>query len=82
MSAYQFGNWVGAVFALEQIGFQQPQNKEGRHVVRLMAGDPVLDGAFARESAALTKAKIVFDFVPGVQIYLPKSSSLKAVLGV
>ena len=40
--------------------------KEGRHVVRLMAGDPVLDGAFARESAALTKAKIVFDFVPGV----------------
>ena len=24
----------------------------------------------------------IFDFVPGVQIYLPKSSSLKAVLGV
>lgn len=40
--------------------------KEGRNVVRLMAGDPVLDGAFARETAALTKAKIVFDFVPGV----------------
>ncbi|MEN9710687.1 MAG: hypothetical protein RL441_679, partial [Actinomycetota bacterium] len=40
--------------------------KDGRKVVRLMAGDPVLDGAFARETAALTKAKFVFDFVPGV----------------
>jgi len=41
-------------------------DKLGRNVVRLLAGDPVLDGAFARESAALTKAKIDFDFVPGV----------------
>lgn len=40
--------------------------KAGRKVVRLLSGDPVLDGAFARETAALIKAKIVFDFVPGV----------------
>ena len=40
--------------------------KEGRTVVRLLSGDPVIDGAFARESGALNKAKIVFDFVPGV----------------
>lgn len=24
----------------------------------------------------------IFDFVPGVQIYLPKSSSLKSILGI
>ncbi|MEY4322709.1 MAG: uroporphyrinogen-III C-methyltransferase [Actinomycetota bacterium] len=40
--------------------------KEGRTVVRLMSGDPVIDGAFGRESAALTKAKLIFDYVPGV----------------
>ena len=40
--------------------------KDGRIVVRLLSGDPVFDGAFARESAALVKAKIAFDFIPGV----------------
>ncbi|MEY4347926.1 MAG: hypothetical protein RIS43_345, partial [Actinomycetota bacterium] len=40
--------------------------KEGRTVVRLMSGDPVIDGAFGRESAALTKAKVIFDYIPGV----------------
>ena len=40
--------------------------KEGRTVVRLLAGDPVVDGAFAREAAVLNKSKITFDFIPGV----------------
>lgn len=40
--------------------------KAGKQVVRLFSGDPVLDGAFSRESAALDKAKIAYDFVPGI----------------
>jgi len=40
--------------------------KDGVDVVRLLTGDPVIDGSYARESAALIKAKIAFDYVPGV----------------
>ncbi len=40
--------------------------KEGKVVVRLLAGDPVFDGSFTRETAALVKAKVVFDYVPSV----------------
>lgn len=40
--------------------------KSGHEVVRVLSGDPVLDGAFAREVAALSKSKIVFDYVPCV----------------
>ncbi len=38
----------------------------GRNVVRLMAGDPVLDGSLALEAAALTKEGIGFEIAPGV----------------
>lgn len=38
----------------------------GRSVVRLMAGDPVLDGSLALEAAALAQAGIGFDIAPGV----------------
>jgi uroporphyrinogen III methyltransferase/synthase len=39
---------------------------EGRCVVRLMAGDPVLDGSLALEAAALAEAGIAYDIAPGV----------------
>ncbi len=40
--------------------------RAGRSVVRLMAGDPVLDGSLALEAAALTHAGITYDIAPGV----------------
>ena len=39
---------------------------EGRRVVRLMAGDPVLDGSLALEAAALAQEGISYDIAPGV----------------
>ena len=39
---------------------------QGRSVVRLMAGDPVLDGSLALEAAALAEANIAYDIAPGV----------------
>ena len=40
--------------------------KSGHSVARILSGDPVLDGAFAREVSALNKSKIVFEYVPCV----------------
>ena len=40
--------------------------REGLRTVRLLAGDPVLDGALAVEAAALRKAKVPFEIAPGV----------------
>ena len=40
--------------------------RAGRSVVRLMVGDPVLDGSLALEAAALTHAGITYDIAPGV----------------
>ena len=40
--------------------------KEGKSVVRLIAGDPVVDGTLLHEAAALRKAKVDFEVAPGV----------------
>ncbi len=40
--------------------------REGKHVVRLIAGDPVVDGTLLHEAAALRKAKVGFEVAPGV----------------
>ncbi len=40
--------------------------REGREVVRLIAGDPVVDGTLLHEAAALRKAKVSFEVAPGV----------------
>lgn len=40
--------------------------RAGKHVVRLMSGDPVLDGSIAAEISALRKAKVPFEIAPGV----------------
>lgn len=40
--------------------------RDGRRTVRLLAGDPVLDGSLAIEAAALRKAKVPFEIAPGV----------------
>jgi len=40
--------------------------REGKHVVRLIAGDPVVDGTLLHEAAALRKAKLDFEVAPGV----------------
>ena len=40
--------------------------KAGHAVVRLLAGDPILDGTIAVEAAACSKAKLSFEIVPGV----------------
>lgn len=41
-------------------------SKSGADVVRLIAGDPVVDGTLAVEIAAVTKAGIAYEVVPGV----------------
>jgi uroporphyrinogen III methyltransferase / synthase len=38
--------------------------KKGGSVVRLMSGDPIFDGSFADEAAALHKAEVHFDVIP------------------
>lgn len=40
--------------------------RDGRVVVRLMAGDPVLDGSLALEASALSAAGVSYDIAPGV----------------
>jgi len=40
--------------------------RAGKHVVRLMSGDPVLDGSISAEISALRKAKVPFEIAPGV----------------
>jgi uroporphyrinogen III methyltransferase/synthase len=40
--------------------------REGRTVVRLVSGDPVVDGALLHEAGALRKARIDFEVAPGV----------------
>ena len=40
--------------------------KAGRTAVRLLAGDPVLDGSIMAEAAVVSKAKLTFEVVPGV----------------
>jgi uroporphyrinogen III methyltransferase/synthase len=40
--------------------------RAGQRSVRLMAGDPILDGALAAEVSALAKAKVPFEVAPGV----------------
>ena len=42
--------------------------REGRRTVRLLSGDPVLDGSLAVEAAALHKAKVSFEVAPGVSL--------------
>jgi len=40
--------------------------REGKNVVRLIAGDPIIDGSLVAEAAALRKAKVPFEVAPGV----------------
>ncbi len=40
--------------------------KAGQHVVRLIAGDPIVDGTLVNEASALTKLGIAFEVVPAV----------------
>ena len=40
--------------------------KAGKSVVRLLSGDPLLDGALPTEAAALARTKVPFDIAPGV----------------
>ena len=40
--------------------------REGKRTVRLIAGDPVVDGTLLNEAAALRKAKVPFEVAPGV----------------
>ncbi len=50
----------------ERVGLVIDSARDGRTVVRLMAGDPVLDGSLALEAAALSQAGITYDIAPGV----------------
>ncbi len=40
--------------------------REGKNTVRLIAGDPVIDGTLLHEAGALRKARIEFEVAPGV----------------
>lgn len=40
--------------------------RDGKRTVRLIAGDPVVDGTLLLEAAALRKAKVPFEVAPGV----------------
>jgi uroporphyrinogen III methyltransferase/synthase len=42
--------------------------RAGRRVVRLLAGDPVIDGSLAVEAVAVAKARLVFEVAPGVSV--------------
>jgi len=42
--------------------------KSGKSVVRLLMGDPLLDGEGTDEATACAKAKIAFEIVPGVPV--------------
>ncbi len=42
--------------------------KAGRKVVRLFAGDPLVEGTMAVELAVITRTKVPFEVVPGVSI--------------
>jgi uroporphyrinogen III methyltransferase/synthase len=52
--------------------------RAGRHVVRLISGDPVLDGTITAEITALRKAKVPFEIAPGVS----NLSGISAYAGV
>lgn len=41
-------------------------SKQGRRVVRLLAGDPVLDGSITVEASTVAKAGLPFEIAPGV----------------
>lgn len=55
--------------------------KKGHSVVRLMSGDPLFDGAFAEEGAALAKADIRFDLVPTAALAATASAYAGIPLG-
>jgi uroporphyrinogen III methyltransferase/synthase len=40
--------------------------REGLRTVRLLGGDPVVDGSIVHEAAALKRAKVMFEIAPGV----------------
>ncbi len=42
--------------------------KAGHRVVRLLAGDPVIDGSVAIEATAVAKARVPFEVAPGVSL--------------
>ncbi len=42
--------------------------RAGRQVVRLLAGDPIMDGSLALEAAALSKSRLGFEVAPGVSL--------------
>jgi uroporphyrinogen III methyltransferase/synthase len=42
--------------------------RAGRRVVRLLSGDPVIDGSLAVEAAAVAKARLAFEVAPGVSV--------------
>lgn len=52
--------------------------RAGRNVVRLISGDPVLDGTITAEITALRKAKVPFEIAPGVS----NLSGISAYAGV
>ena len=61
-----------------KIKFAIDPAKEGKSVVRLCADDPMLVDALSKEIAALNKAKIEFEYIPG----LSSISSTPAHAGV
>ena len=54
--------------------------KAGKRVVRLKAGDPMIFGRAAEEIAALTRAGIVVDIVPGITAAQGAAANLKVSL--
>ena len=42
--------------------------RAGHRVVRLLAGDPVIDGSLAVEASAVAKARLAFEVAPGVSL--------------
>jgi uroporphyrin-III C-methyltransferase/precorrin-2 dehydrogenase/sirohydrochlorin ferrochelatase len=54
--------------------------RSGKHVVRLKAGDPMIFGRAGEEIAALERAGVPFDVVPGISAAQGAAASLKVSL--
>ena len=73
-----FGSWMTAQ---EKAEITVEAARGGRRVVRLIAGDPFLDGGVSAEAAACVRAGASFEVVPGVAMLTTVPEYVGVALG-